>query len=252
MNSPEPNQTFIEGKKYIAIESFNGGLPTHDFLKDEVYLYCGCNYDRYDGAYLLGFENINSKEKNIWWWYDNEPRIKYFIPLKTDALIEVKNLLESIQQISLRYRVTEETLKAFNLLGKMYVSLNPDERSEVQKNLNDSQGKKIIGFSVIAAEKAINEKNSDWIKSAITLHIIENFRFDYRENIRLITLLNHAAARIGISIENIFDGLSYLASPLALDYFRKYLSDNQPLNRILSFGIHEVEENGVIKLKVIP
>ena len=48
MSFPLPSQMFVEGEKYIAIENFNGGWPTHNFLKGEVYLYCGYTYDIYD------------------------------------------------------------------------------------------------------------------------------------------------------------------------------------------------------------
>ena len=83
MSFPLPSQMFVEGEKYIAIENFNGGWPTHNFLKGEVYLYCGYTYDIYDSAYLLGFERLTSKEKCIWWWYDNEPRKEYFSSFKS-------------------------------------------------------------------------------------------------------------------------------------------------------------------------
>ena len=71
MSFLQPSQIFVEGKKYIATESFNGGWPTHDFSIGEIYLYSGCTYDKYDGAYLLGFEESSSKDKKTLWWYDN-------------------------------------------------------------------------------------------------------------------------------------------------------------------------------------
>ena len=82
------NQIFVEGKKYIATESFNGGWPTHDFLKGEIYLYSGCTYDRYDGAYLLGFEEITSKDKKILWWYDN---VDFEFDLRLLKMIEISS-----------------------------------------------------------------------------------------------------------------------------------------------------------------
>ena len=49
---------------------------------NKKYIYQGYKYDRYDGAYLLGFRDVNSDNIVIWWWYDNEPRKELLIAVR--------------------------------------------------------------------------------------------------------------------------------------------------------------------------
>ena len=63
--------TLIKGKIYIAKENFNGGIPTHNFLKMHEYQYTGISYDRYDGDFLLGFLELYSNEQYLLIWNEN-------------------------------------------------------------------------------------------------------------------------------------------------------------------------------------
>lgn len=68
---------------YLALQDFNGGMPTHDFRKGHYYKYKGCSFAIYDSAYILGFEDAHSSEPVLWWWYEFEepPNVSQYLSM---------------------------------------------------------------------------------------------------------------------------------------------------------------------------
>lgn len=68
-----PDALFVKGCRYVALKSFNGGMPTHDFIENEIYIYLGSSYERYDSAYSLCFKLEATGEVSLWfWWSDSD------------------------------------------------------------------------------------------------------------------------------------------------------------------------------------
>lgn len=83
MNHFNPGDFLSVDTMYLAVQDFNGGMPTHDFKKGHYYKYKGYSFSIYDSAYILGFESICSSEPVLWWWYEFEdtPNIAQYLSM---------------------------------------------------------------------------------------------------------------------------------------------------------------------------
>ena len=57
-----PDTLFVKGCRYVALKSFNGGMPTHDFIENEIYIYIAFD--------MLGAEFIALNRG--FFWYKNK------------------------------------------------------------------------------------------------------------------------------------------------------------------------------------
>jgi hypothetical protein len=119
--------------------------------------------------------------------------------------------------------------------------LSPDEiRSAIMQSVSSVAGNKLRGLSSLAAERAMNTRDDDWIRVGIVAHILEGFRFDPRENIRELVLIYHASKRIGVEFEDLCRALLRLAEGDAQFRLQEFCSRDSELNQLGCVGIKEI------------
>ncbi|WP_211474739.1 hypothetical protein [Collimonas humicola] len=160
-----------------------------------------------------------------------------------------KNCLEILNwlaTVSFRFRPkSNEAVEKGLLLAETFDKLSLKEKSEIVKILPSGLDMKLLALSGFMAEAAINKKNADYIKGALVLHLLENFRRDYRENIRYIVLIAFAANEIGINFSSVIDSLSDVASVEAKRHLNNFSARDKNLNKLSSFGIKAEVVDGI-------
>jgi hypothetical protein len=106
---------------------------------------------------------------------------------------------------------------------------------------------KLMGLSGFLAEAAVNTDDESLIRAAILLHVIEDFRVDYRENYLRLALVAYASKMIDVDLKPVVMSVDYFASERAKKYLRDFVSRNDDLNRPESFGIKVEITDGLLR-----
>lgn len=111
--------------------------------------------------------------------------------------------------------------------------------------INSTLAMKLLGLSGFMAEAAVNADDESLIRAAILLHVVEDFRKDYRENYRYLVLIAHASKKIGVDLKSLIASVDHIASERAKKCLRDFVSRGDDLNRLESFGIKAEIADGV-------
>jgi hypothetical protein len=154
-------------------------------------------------------------------------------------------ILNWLANISFRFRPkSNEAVEKGLLLTAAFEKLSLEERDKIVETLPDVLDMKLLALSGFMAEAAINTRNALFIKGALVLHLMENFRQDYRENIRYLVLIDFAADELGINFSLAADSLMNMASAQAKVHLNDFLGRDKGLNKLSSFGIKGEMING--------
>ena len=140
---------------------------------------------------------------------------------------------DTILSGSVRFRKKiDELTDDYCKIADIFRSAKPDEREKIKSAASNGLGKKLIVVSGRCAERAIDSGSSDWIDTGLLMYLIEDFADDYRENYRMLVVLDHAARSIGYSLESSFGKYVDLASERASRRIKDFLLRDAELNRL--------------------
>jgi hypothetical protein len=160
------------------------------------------------------------------------------------AINDTNRLLERLNSVSFRYRPkTVEPLENGLALTRAFEQLSAIDRSTVVADLTSGAAMRLLSLSAFMAEKAISTKDPVWVRAALLLHIIEDFRKDFRENIRYLVLIAYASKKIGVDIAEVVESLAPLASDRARSRMNEFAYRDEGLNDLQSFGVKAVKVN---------
>ncbi len=167
------------------------------------------------------------------------------------AIKKIGEILKWLESVSFRFKPkSSEPFDKGLLLAKFFEGLSNTDRSSVLKRLQANTANKLLPLSAFMAEKAIDTSDSSWIRAAVILHIIEDFRKDYRENIRYLVLIAYAAKEIKVDFHQIVSSVLSLASVRTHGHMNDFLARDDELNKLESFGIKAVKVNN--KSRFVP
>ncbi len=124
-----------------------------------------------------------------------------------------------------------------------YLTLNSNDKSDVNKLVEGKTGLLLISFSGYFAAKAIDEKSPRWLERALTLHAIEGFRYDSRENIRRLVLIFHAGEKLGIDLNDLCIRLNDWWDNRVKEQMMAFFRRDRSLNSLEAVGMSEVIVN---------
>ena len=157
-------------------------------------------------------------------------------------------ILRSIALMSFRFRPkTDDPVEQGLQLSKAFEQLSEDERHQILSLIQPSLAMKLLALSGFMAEAAINNKDISLIRSAIIMHVLENFQNDYRENIRYLVLVAFAIKKLGIDFHSITSTVLPLASDRSKNSLINFLGRVDDLNNLSSFGIREEIVEGTFR-----
>jgi hypothetical protein len=94
-----------------------------------------------------------------------------------------------------------------------------------------------LAFSERMAILGVRENSQNRLFKGLMAHVIEDFRYDYRENLLVISLLYHSAVKIGIDPVDLFQRAAAFARPRVADFIVKFAKSP---TGIRSMGYEEI------------
>jgi hypothetical protein len=106
-------------------------------------------------------------------------------------------------------------------LVALYVTSAPDERAGIRSAGTLDQYRVMLAFSDRMAVLSVRTGRAKLLFDGLVAHAIEDFRWDPRENLLRLALINHSANKLGVDSGTLFARAAELASPDAADYLRR-------------------------------
>lgn len=151
---------------------------------------------------------------------------------------ECADLLAWLAGVSLRFRPkTGDTVARGARLASAFEQLTPEERLRLVPMVTLEIGQKLMGLSGFMAEAAINQRDPSLIRAGLMLHVLEDFRKDYRENYRYLILIDHAARDLGVDFKDMIETAMPLASVNARVRLSGFAARDAQTNQLSSFGL---------------
>lgn len=158
--------------------------------------------------------------------------------MRLKEMEDAKKLLKWLESVSVRFRPkSADTFEKVLYFTDSFKRLSESEKSELVSSVSAEVSKKLLAFSAFFAELALATSEMRWIKGAIVLHVIEDFRKDYRENFRYLVLVAYAAKNIKADFAGVVQSVIESASNRARSYLDDFVGRDQELNELEKFGI---------------
>lgn len=150
----------------------------------------------------------------------------------------MNDALTFLEALSVRFRPkSHDTYDKVLNIAKAFEQLSPQERASFINQLSSDAAKKVLSFSAFFAEMAIATGESEWLRGAVLLHLIEDFRRDYRENYRYLALVAYSANQINARLNAIIQDLLPFSSSRSRAGLEDFMARDESLNDLEKFGV---------------
>lgn len=97
-----------------------------------------------------------------------------------------------------------------------------------------------LAFSERMAILGIREHSENRLFEGLMAHVIEDFRYDYRENLLVLSLLHYSAFKIGLNPFDLFQRAAAFATPETANHLLEYGRRKPGVGLIESMGYKEI------------
>jgi hypothetical protein len=121
-----------------------------------------------------------------------------------------------------------------------FEQLTETEQDEIRSLLTAPEARKIASLSVTAAQRALIEKDEQWLVLSLRAHDVEQFRDDPRNNFRLLVVTYYAAQQLGTDPRELFRRVAGTVSPRSASHLRDFANRSPALCTLEAMGIRAV------------
>ena len=120
-----------------------------------------------------------------------------------------------------------------------YVNGSASVKSEIMKVIGPEQSFGLLAFAERMAILSVREKSCERLEKALLALIVEAFRWDARENMLILSLINHSAIKIGADPKQFFEVAAKHASTDITQHLRKFIKRRTEDKSIQIMGYSE-------------
>lgn len=127
-------------------------------------------------------------------------------------------------------------------LCELYLTGTPEERVFMRSRIDQASGKAFLGLGSRQAVAGMREKSERAIRLGVIAHAIDNLASgDARDTLVHLTLLHHAAKRIGADATTLFREVAAISGPAFSALLEDWVTRDPNLQSLQCMGWHEVE-----------
>lgn len=142
------------------------------------------------------------------------------------GLDECNRIFEEISGTSLRFRPkTKVPIQLLRTAMERAEGLPAAEFEALRESITQGLSFKLMYLGTLAAEEAVNARDASWLRITLLVHVLENFKFDFRENFLRLYAAEYAAWRLSANIADIVSTLDPMMTPHARELFANVFNE---------------------------
>ncbi len=170
-----------------------------------------------------------------------------------DTLVQAIEKISILESARFAFKpMPTEVEHAVLRLYEIFQTVGRVEREDVLSTIEFDLQRRLLGISTKFAERAINEDNILFLELGIFCHVLEDVRWDDRENIRNFIFLKYAANHLDVDLTGIFEEkLKPFASARAIQFLDGCFARSPSSDELSHFCMKAVFEDGRVSFKSI-
>lgn len=128
-----------------------------------------------------------------------------------------------------------------------YTSLAPAQRAAFLRAFTADHTWTLLIYAVRMAHRAINRRSSEAVRRGLMAIVIEHLQLDAREDLMILSLLNHSAEAIGADSVALFEQAAQQADPQTAALLREFAARPAGLKQIEQFGFRAIGDIGSVR-----
>jgi hypothetical protein len=161
----------------------------------------------------------------------------------------LKKVLPMLSNLSLDYSgyweqpIPSEVDNDIDRLIDAFIRAPPAERKLLMERVSDNHSSALFGYSERMASLGVRGRSRQRLLNGLLAHVIENSRYDIRENLRRFSLFYDAALKLNILPEELFSEAASYANPRMVKDLEDFTRRDAESRSIEAMGYKETEMN---------
>ena len=168
--------------------------------------------------------------------------------LTTDDAIALLRSMTARTPAGLPPELPTEIDRDFRELARFYVDADPKSREALRAAVTDGDNPVLRLMMFRPLLWALDSGDPSHLDDALTAHLIEDFRWDPRDNRMVLPIFWYAAAKLGVEPRKLMLNAEALGSVRAAAQLQDYL-DTPPPKDLGSVGLEAFEQDGKIRFR---
>ncbi|THU38461.1 hypothetical protein FAM09_17490 [Niastella caeni] len=162
--------------------------------------------------------------------------------------------IETFKQLLARseIRLSEDQLSIILEITSR-VSTDVTFRNDLMAAIQDEERLRLLSMSEILSEEAYNHKSEAYLEAALILHVIENFKWDARENSIYLAVIWYVAKKLGIDAKKLFNKVVDFSSAESGKHLLEFVNGPDYIKDLRSMGLKAtLDSNDKISFEQLP
>ena len=126
-------------------------------------------------------------------------------------------------------------------------------RNDLMAAIEDGERLRLLSMSEILAEEAYNRKSEAYLEAALILHLIEDFKWDARENSIYLAVIWYVAKKLGIDAKKLFNKVIEFSSAASGKHLLEFVNGPDYVKDLRSMGLKaSLDSNDKISFEQLP
>lgn len=202
---------------------------------------------------LLDYHRLRSKERESWDLPTIEQAVREQDAAFPERVCELLQCAEERFSDDLRTVVRGPLFEKLAALSRLYLGCSPQQRIYMRSRLADRRGAadearrkreiadRLESFGLRAAVMGLREGSLDMVRAGLAAFAIADIGADVRETMMSITVLFHAAERLGADAAGLFREVAALSGPAFSAVLIDFANRPEGLRTLACMGWREVE-----------
>jgi hypothetical protein len=127
-------------------------------------------------------------------------------------------------------------------LVRQFAVSSEAQRGAIEAELTDEHSFGFLVFAERMAALAVRENSVDRLRDGLLSIAMEQFRFDLREDLMVMSLLYNSAKKIGADPDAVFMSVCPAVAPQVARELQKFVSRPAELKSIAAMGYREIDD----------
>lgn len=169
------------------------------------------------------------------------------------GLDECNRIFEEISGISLRFRPkTKVPIQLLRTAMERAEGLPTAEFEALRESITQGLSFRLMYLGTLAAEEAVNARDASWLRITLLVHVLENFKFDFRENFLRLYAAEYAAWRMGVNIADVVSTLDPPMTARARELFGNVFNEPHGEAALQLADLSVIEVDGEMRFAPVP